>query len=293
MSIPVIFDWEVPKKGFSIVDGFTAEIGDQDDGLSIEIQPHSILVPKTSEMKKTKPLDHGGLFRTFATTETTPEGVLLFAKKYGFLGTHQTGIHFEEGDASYALTAFMESGRDGEALEKALTEKPSDAFGEPVQDWFILIRQMRRILRLFDNLEDFAPKCVRWKGYKEVWFDIPDLDNTLIASDEVNPELLSELRPGDPIGPAMVWLLSYINAEIKKTTPKLSIIGGRPQTYISPSSLLEAMWLQFSIAITEEKQHRACEHCGDYFEIGTGRGQKTKKFCSESCRVMAHRKKNQ
>jgi len=274
MSIPVIFDWEVPKKGFSITDGFSAEFVNDD----IETSPCSVLVPNGIETKTTQPLDHGGLFRTFAATEPTTEGILAFVKKHGPLGIQKISAYFNKENA---LRQTYED--DWEKL---------GAVGENIDNWIREIRWMRNVLNLYDHIEEMAPEYIRWEGYREVWLDLPG-GSKLIASGEKNPELLLELRPGDAIGPATTWILYCINYQIKDSVPQMSIINGCLQTYISPSSLLAALWLQFSIAIAEEKKYQACKHCGTYFEIGTGRGQRTKKFCSESCRVMAHRKKNQ
>jgi len=296
MSIPIFFDWKVPKKGFQLIDGFDAKLHKSGDCfVTSEV---TVLVPKTSKYRTYKPLDHDGLFQTFAATPETPEEVLAFSRKYGALGIHKENISFDKDNAEDILTKSLSASfYDGKAyIDYPAGEDPNwdeiGATGEPLNEWFKIIKYMRSMINLWNNTDKVGKDYVRWEGYDEVWFDLPSpAANTLIASKTTNPELLAELRPGDHIGPATAFLLMAISQRIEDAKPNMTILDGRPQVIIRPQSLLSVMWLQFSVAVTEEKQYRACEHCGTYFEVGAGKGRKTKKFCSESCRVMAFRNK--
>jgi hypothetical protein len=61
------------------------------------------------------------------------------------------------------------------------------------------------------------------------------------------------------------------------TTPKLQL---------SPSTLLDAIWLQFGQALSGDTSLRQCQHCGAWFETGAGTARRRDaKFCSDDHRV--------
>jgi hypothetical protein len=61
----------------------------------------------------------------------------------------------------------------------------------------------------------------------------------------------------------------------------------RPKLRLSPSSLLDALWLQFAQALAGGSSLRQCQHCGGWFETGDGTGRRRDaKFCSNEHRVI-------
>lgn len=65
-----------------------------------------------------------------------------------------------------------------------------------------------------------------------------------------------------------------------------------PALYIKPRDLASALWLQFSLAVTEQTEFRKCLHCPAWFTFGPGTGRrKTAFYCSARCRRAAHRSK--
>jgi len=54
-------------------------------------------------------------------------------------------------------------------------------------------------------------------------------------------------------------------------------------------SLLRALWLQFSLAVSGNKKFGECINCGNYFELAPSVGRKGKSYCSTLCRSAAYR----
>jgi hypothetical protein len=59
--------------------------------------------------------------------------------------------------------------------------------------------------------------------------------------------------------------------------------------HIVPDTLLGAMWLQCARVLTENPTFKACENCGKWFELSPDARRKNSKYCSDRCKVAAHR----
>jgi hypothetical protein len=60
----------------------------------------------------------------------------------------------------------------------------------------------------------------------------------------------------------------------------------RPKLRLSPSNLLDALWLQFAQSLAGGTSLRQCQHCGGWFETGDGTGRRRDaKFCSNEHRI--------
>jgi hypothetical protein len=60
----------------------------------------------------------------------------------------------------------------------------------------------------------------------------------------------------------------------------------RPKLRLSPSSLLDALWLQFGQTLSGDAILRQCQHCGTWFETGAGIGRRADaRFCSDKHRI--------
>ena len=64
---------------------------------------------------------------------------------------------------------------------------------------------------------------------------------------------------------------------------------------IEAPDMWTAMWLQFAIAIIEEKEYRRCKLCKKPFELGHKRKDRQsradKEFCNVTCRVKFHQQR--
>ncbi len=58
---------------------------------------------------------------------------------------------------------------------------------------------------------------------------------------------------------------------------------------ISPTNLLSAIWLQFAGAVSTDAVYGTCEYCGELFKAK----RKSARYCTESHRQMAYRKRKE
>ena len=68
---------------------------------------------------------------------------------------------------------------------------------------------------------------------------------------------------------------------------------GAGRILLSPSNLLGAMWLMFAREVTGESVVRMCDHCLNLFAMSADSARRGKRFCSDSCRLKAHRMKSE
>jgi hypothetical protein len=60
----------------------------------------------------------------------------------------------------------------------------------------------------------------------------------------------------------------------------------KPKLQLSPSSLRDALWLQFGQSLSGDVSLRQCQHCGAWFETGVGTGRRRDaRFCSDEHRI--------
>jgi hypothetical protein len=59
-----------------------------------------------------------------------------------------------------------------------------------------------------------------------------------------------------------------------------------PRWCFRPTTLLDALWLQFGQEVTRGVKIQVCQHCGAWFEAGAGTGRRADaKFCSDEHRI--------
>ncbi len=66
-----------------------------------------------------------------------------------------------------------------------------------------------------------------------------------------------------------------------------------PRLSMAPLTLLSAMWLQFALAVSGDKQFRECKFCKRMFEISTEQSgfRRHREFCSDSCKTKDYRRR--
>jgi hypothetical protein len=58
---------------------------------------------------------------------------------------------------------------------------------------------------------------------------------------------------------------------------------------LEPTSLLQMMWVELALYVTNKSGLRQCDWCGSWFPYGTGTSRrKTARFCSDKCRKANH-----
>jgi transposase-like protein len=69
----------------------------------------------------------------------------------------------------------------------------------------------------------------------------------------------------------------------------LDRVGKTHDLALRPTDLLTTLWLQFAMAVVENKEFRKCESCSRSFELSPEINRMSRYYCSNACRVKAYR----
>ncbi|MFC1628424.1 hypothetical protein ACFL3H_04865 [Gemmatimonadota bacterium] len=231
------------------------------------------------------------LFRTFADTKVTREGILEFADKYGSLGGDVRRIVLRVSKTST-------SKRDRQS-------RPDKA--EPFSVWIQEIAAMKRAVELWDMLreseEDELSRYIVWDGEDELpYYDShPDsidsetpregnMAHRITLHGKTRRRNWQYFQTGDLIQPAWNQLSKEINRGIEdRVLPALlwDSSYSRMILMLEPNSLIGAMWLQFAHAVSGEQEYRRCLTCDKWIAINSQ--QSRMKYCSGKCRQKSYR----
>lgn len=175
--------------------------------------------------------------------------------------------------------------------------------GEHFKDWTDSIMEMRLAIALLDRWRrGMNNERFNWIDDGFIMFALNEQPNQKVkASDFIeNDAVLEEKFPAlsEKSSPsiesnAQNELSRLFNKHTSQipTVTRPTIKNGK--IYFirvdKPRNLIEALWLQLSNAVREERQFEPCCACDNWFEQVTGRGRK-KKHCSNACRVKNSRK---
>jgi hypothetical protein len=228
-----------------------------------------------------------GLFRTFASIEPSPEGIVAFAGDYGNLTkTCPILVWQEEVLAMRRAICVWELLRNNRFAElrkhfkwRALSEEMWDVLEE--RGWGLAYKET---ILVFDSHPDMRagqrPQYPDRRAMEPVsWYEFPE---------EEYQKLIDE-----PDG--MTFARGYLRQTIEHYSKehvhsKLYWSGTKALSRaLWPADLLGALWLQFEEAITGRKEYRPCAFagCGTWLEISAAAGRTTKQYCSDNCRVKA------
>jgi hypothetical protein len=271
------FLWRVPSAGHYWIEGEPVEDGQQPTNRFLigDAAPGQIAYVSEYNPLRT----HNGLFRTFAETKTSEEGIVEFANRFGCLG----------GDVRVTVLVKTPDGaevmRDGELQDKW-------------EDEILTMRILIKIWELAKKRDEVGlGKFIQWK-HDAIHFLLPPLHSAsagrprVIAAMQIPPNF----RNGDTVMPARCFLQKRVNEKLHGV--RASLLWNVKQTELGlrlvPQSLIGCLWLQFAKAIEGNKNYQQCGNCQGWFEIGGSRGARAdKKFCSPSCKASAHRKKRE
>jgi hypothetical protein len=289
------FRWYVNTEGYRWVRTLSAQKefdrGDKEPGQ--EEYEHFItdLAPRPFTARFYYPLLNRGLFLRFTNTDPTQEGILAFASEFGLLGTGVRSMIFVP--------------KPDDDKHKVMVP------AESISDWNREIFAMRHALRLWQLVQanDIAQlsRYIQWQIPTGVCYNShPDLPrgshpdapaHTIfrwIATEDVNPELLSVFQHGDPVKPAMYQIQQMINQSLlERISPRMlwGADGTRLGLHMVPSGLIGALWLQFAQAITGNKNYRRCGRCENFFEVSPSTARTNRRFCSDACKSKAFRER--
>lgn len=325
------FAWDVPSGGFRWVHTQSAPRGV--GGTGDEGPFLTAVVPPFAGRRYAPLRDQPALFRIFAETLPTEEGILGFANQYGGLGPE-------------VATRVLLS-------ETADETNPNPwGWGESLDCWQKEILTMQRIVSLWAKVQAGdsvgLARHIYWergddKGERGVVYtnvpyvpssvatrikeeqavslasfglrkatagDIPPAEGSFHFAWIVNPGETHRFRPGDLGQPALWYIQQSINEyltgrapkrETERETERVAIsphLLWNPEMtelglYLVPRSLLGAMWLQFAQAVAGNKSYRQCEYCRKWFEVSLEASRPTRLYCSNACRFKAYRKRQE
>jgi hypothetical protein len=244
---------------------------------NLDQQPSRYLVGATpyhvpQRIEEYSPFKHRpALFKQLAEAEPTETGILTFANRHGLLGP-------------------------GELLK--LKSERTGVKGEPLAVWTTAIGSLRELLCIWElarkgNQQALA-EWIRWEGGAAIYRS-PHGGWEIISSQNVHAELLGRFTPGDLVQPALYFLQRAVNTELERhTTARLLWDASKLVMRISAKSLIGAIWLQLARAIEGGRDHRQCQYCRNWIEVGGNRTARAdSKFCSATCKANAHRRKKE
>ena len=200
--------------------------------------------------------DETALFRVFADLQPTEEAIAAFANRYGLL----------------------EVPEDYDELSSLL-------------EWQRWISMMRQAVELWDAIRDSNTEVIRqhlvWTRQSQVKWTSPLMQELNISPEDVD----DDYTPGDYLQPALE-LLGIVIGQAGGPAVGLSVTvlaGCKIVLSFQLSELRSALWIQFALAVAEEKEFRRCECCRRPFELAPHLNRKDRRFCSDACRSRSYR----
>jgi hypothetical protein len=290
-DVPLQFRWQVAQGGYRWVDSDPAFEPDQQrqlfltDGRPTGAAGYRVLpyLPLA---------EFPGLFRVFADTEPSRDGIKAFADRFGPLGPN----------IAKQIPLYDQRNAMGVPL----------GTGEPLGAWSDEILTMRYAIDIWEAARtgDVASleHVIHWKpggsgveiaGHPGVpGGQLPEaparVERAWIASSHLGDDVLGRFVPGDLVKPALHYVQSTINRQLEgRASPRLLWDAKRERLglYIVPAGLIGALWLQFARAVERDSQFRQCAECGIWFERAPGTARADKLYCSTPCRTKAYRKR--
>lgn len=256
----------VPLGGFKWVNGKTETLDTQ------------FLVPIDDSafegVRTYNPVENKALFRVFADTDPTQDGVLKFANQFGLLGGSL--IPFTETD----------SGK-------------FHWFSDPIENWQQEIAAMRPVIMLWDAIEGRDISTIRehlqWADKQTLNTPTPNvilhfgaIPLTRGPETRINVKLVpgQESENTTLVAAAIQYIEHIVNKHLKSSI-KLATQDGQLRLRIEAGGLQDVLWLQCAQAISQRRIFRECRQCGTWFEPYSAKTKKA--FCSTACRLKHYR----
>jgi hypothetical protein len=117
-----------------------------------------------------------------------------------------------------------------------------------------------------------------------------DFVDWMLDEQRILQSTLERLGAGDPV--ELIEQLSWGGYGKCAFTLQQTALGTLTPTLI-PQSLGQAMYIQLALHAASGAKLWGCEHCGAPFCVGTGtKRRSTAKYCSNACKVAAHKKRH-
>jgi hypothetical protein len=258
--------------------------------------------PSTEPVRTYFPLrDYTGLFRTFAETEPTERGVLAFVEHFGMLLAAST-------------TPAMKTSR-GSSSGKAVVDVLA-FHAEPFEFWRREIRTMRFANMIWEMLgerdsDDLVGHFIAWRkdaaGPSAVQFDSharlaqgksPPAPEVRIVEPIVTreeSEWFARCLKGGSVLLARLGLERLVNRRLEGQLCATFALdpSGQMGLRVLPKNLLQAIWLQFGLAVSEDRKYRQCAVCQTWFELSPELARTNRRFCSIKCKNREYRNRQE
>jgi hypothetical protein len=271
------------------------------------VRPHNFVRSSTDQQSPAKwyaPLrDKPALFRTFADTPVTMEGVLEFANRYGMLGGVHADPQRQEGQSGFigavvfeSITAWAQqillmrqavaladiaAAGDSETLRNLFFWDTDALIYNPWPSWFLPDWRTRKT----ENVPDGA----EW--LKTAGLDVAN--PVVVMRESWNRNYFRQLTV-DPVGAAVLAVGIIVNNELRgAVSPRLAVdlkTGKQTLRYL-PENLISALWFQIADAVSMAKRFQRCKWCQEWFEIPLRGARISRVYCSNSCRTRAYRER--
>jgi hypothetical protein len=228
--------------------------------------------------------DNPALFRTFVDVEYKQESIVKFANRFGLLTDPQKG----EPLGTWAA-AISDMRSTVECWQEA---RQVDALPLPGNhDIDIRLKTSEGGTGKSAFLAD--AKCLQGSfGAATGVSPATDIDVLAASSHQPDRRVFVGFNSSDRHD-ALKLLASRINENISHVRSVLVILDGLDEISLRPmpTTLLEAMWLQFGQAVASNRSLRKCRHCGTWFDLSPKAARIDKVFCSEACKARAYRRR--
>lgn len=262
---PFQFSWRIPECGFRfetcnlVIDEIVREE-------KVRCLVHAA---DATRYKWERPFEvHTALFKEFATVALDEASIVKFANAFGWL----------EG-------------------KEFVSQHGRLIGGDRLESWFSEIREMRRLVGLWDRLqaEDMDYLRKRFIYQKEsVQVMLDDWKDTVARREHRDFDELQD----DVLWTALYYVGTRINKKLDEHHVTARLMKDRNldrelTIFINPSSLISGLWFQFARAVEKNRQYRRCEWCKMPFAVGGAGGKRSdSKFCKPSHRAAAAVEKN-
>jgi len=285
------FPWRVAKAGYSWLQSRPAlEASQQRTSFLTDGRPIGTAGFRVLEYQPL--VAFPGLFRVFADTEPSYDGVKAFADRFGPLGP-DVARQIPLSDQRHAKGVSLGTGESlAHWVEEILTMRLAIDIWEAARNG-----DVGRLERVISWTEDGSG--IRIHSHPELTTgQLPDpparVERGWIASTHLGDDVHARFVPGDLVKPALHYVQSKVNEKLKgRASPRLLWDKKRERLglYIVPDGLIGALWLQFARAVERDSRFRQCAECGIWFELAPGTARADKLYCSTPCRTKAYRKR--
>jgi hypothetical protein len=290
-DIPLQFPWHVTEGGYHWVDSHP--VSESGQGRCPFLTHGRPIGASGFRAMRYLPLSaFSGLFRVFADTEPSRDGIKAFADRFGPLG----------GEIAKQIPLYDQPNAKGVPL----------GTGEPLATWNDQILMMRFAIDIWEAARTGGvgrlERVVFWTqdGSGVQILSHPELakgqvpeaparvERALVPGTHLGDDVLGRFVPGDLVKPALHYVQSTINNQLEgRASPRLLWDANRERLglYIVPDGLVGALWLQFARAVERDSRFRQCAECCLWFELAPGTARADKLYCSTPCRTKAYRKR--